>query len=188
MQEDPTVLLSKRQNSVETPTPGSDLAAVRSAIKMIEALRCKLRAFEVPTEGPTTAVCDSGAVRASATRPGLTLTKKRQPSRGCFSCDSQSVGGARAGELGWRTHKDCISAKEGGAVGHSRLLKSELVCVGFLPLITNMDAFGHAQLVGFPRAVNLLSTFYRQKPNLAAFKARAVSGILQHRIEGTELS
>jgi hypothetical protein len=50
---------------------------MKNAVKVIEALRYKLRMFGVPIEGPTNIFCDNGAVCANTTmRPESTLTKK----------------------------------------------------------------------------------------------------------------
>jgi hypothetical protein len=72
----PTIWFSKRQNSVEASTFGSEFTAMKNAVEMIEALRYKLRMFGVPIEGPTNIFCDNGVVCANATRPKSTLTKK----------------------------------------------------------------------------------------------------------------
>ncbi len=72
----PVIWFSKRQNSVEASTFGSEFTAMKNAIEMIEALRYKLRMFGVPIEGPTNIFCDNGAVCVNTTRPESTLTKK----------------------------------------------------------------------------------------------------------------
>ncbi len=54
----PTMWFSKRQNSVEASTFGSEFTAMKNAVEMIEALRYKLRMFGVPIEGPTNVFCD----------------------------------------------------------------------------------------------------------------------------------
>ena len=49
----PIIWLSKRQNTVETSTFGSEITAMKNSVELIEALRYKLRMFGVPIEGPT---------------------------------------------------------------------------------------------------------------------------------------
>ena len=71
----PTIWFSKRQNSVEASTFGSEFTAMKNAIEMIEALHYKLRMFGVPIDGPINIFCDNGAVCANTTRPKSTLTK-----------------------------------------------------------------------------------------------------------------
>jgi hypothetical protein len=49
---------------------------MKNAVEMVKALRCKLRMFGVPTDGPTNVFCDDGAVCVNATKPESTLSKK----------------------------------------------------------------------------------------------------------------
>jgi hypothetical protein len=72
----PIIWFSKRQNSVEASTFGSEFTAMKNAVEMIEAMRYKLRMFGVPIDGPTNIFCDNGAVCANTTKPESTLTKK----------------------------------------------------------------------------------------------------------------
>ena len=67
---------SKRQNTVETSTFGSEFVAMRIAVELIEALRYKLRMFGVPIEGPTNVFCDNEAVTKNSIYPESTLAKK----------------------------------------------------------------------------------------------------------------
>ena len=72
----PIVRYSKRQNTVETSTFGSEFIAMRTAVEHIEALRYKLHMFEIPIEGPTNVFCDNEAVFKNTTIPESTLKKK----------------------------------------------------------------------------------------------------------------
>jgi hypothetical protein len=72
----PIIWYSKRQNTVETSTFGSEFVAMRIAVELIEALRYKLRMFGVPLDGPTNVFCDNEAVTKNATIPESTLKKK----------------------------------------------------------------------------------------------------------------
>ena len=49
----PIIWYSKRQNTVEASTFGSEFQAMKNAVELIEALRYKLRMFGVPIDGPT---------------------------------------------------------------------------------------------------------------------------------------
>ena len=49
----PIIWHSKRQNTVETSTFGSEITAMKNAVELIEALRYKLQMFSVPMEVPT---------------------------------------------------------------------------------------------------------------------------------------
>jgi hypothetical protein len=72
----PIVWFSKRQNTVETSTFGSEFVALRTAIDLIEGLRYKLRMMGVPLEGATNIYCDNESVVRNTTTPESTLKKK----------------------------------------------------------------------------------------------------------------
>ena len=72
VQNSPVLWVSRRQNTVETSTFGSEFVALRNARDVIIALRYKLRMFGVPLEGPAQVYCDNQGV-----------VKKYQHSRIC---------------------------------------------------------------------------------------------------------
>ena len=72
----PILWHSKRQNTVETSTFGSEFIAMRTAVEMIEGLRYKLRMFGVPIDSPANVYCDNEAVVRNTTSPESTLKKK----------------------------------------------------------------------------------------------------------------
>ena len=72
----PVIWHSKRQNSVESSTFGSDVMELKNAIELIEVLCYKLRMFGVPIEGPTNIFCDNEAVYKNCSIPESTLRKK----------------------------------------------------------------------------------------------------------------
>jgi hypothetical protein len=72
----PILWYSKRQNTVETSTFGSEFVAMRISVELVEALRYKLRMFGIPIEGPTNVYCDNEAVTKNAIYPESTLKKK----------------------------------------------------------------------------------------------------------------
>jgi hypothetical protein len=53
---------SKRQNTVERSTFGSEFVALQIAVEQLEALRCKLRMFGVPIDGLADACHDNQSV------------------------------------------------------------------------------------------------------------------------------
>jgi hypothetical protein len=67
---------SKRQNTVESSSFGSEFIALRVATEKLEALRYKLRMMGVPIDGPANVFCDNESVVKSSTRPESTLKKK----------------------------------------------------------------------------------------------------------------
>ena len=72
----PILWFSKRQNTVETSTFGSEFIAARIAVELVEALRYKLRMFGIPIEGPTNCYIDNDSVVSSSTQPESTLKKR----------------------------------------------------------------------------------------------------------------
>jgi hypothetical protein len=67
---------SKRQNTVESSSFGSEFVALRIATELIEALRYKLRMFGIPVEVPTNVYCDSKLVVTNASIPTSVLNKR----------------------------------------------------------------------------------------------------------------
>ena len=72
----PIVFFSKRQNTVESSTFGSEFIAMKQSVELIEALRYKLRMMGFPIEGPTSLFCDNSAVVINTTTPESTLKRK----------------------------------------------------------------------------------------------------------------
>ena len=72
----PIVWYSKRQNTVETSTFGSEFIALRIAVELITSLVYKLRMFGVPIEGEARVLCDNESVVKSSSYPESTLKKK----------------------------------------------------------------------------------------------------------------
>ena len=76
LQRAPIIWYSKRQNTVETSSFGSEFCAMKTAIEQIEALRYKLRMMGVPLDGETSVFCDNESVFKNASLPESTLKKK----------------------------------------------------------------------------------------------------------------
>jgi hypothetical protein len=72
----PIIWFSKKQNTVESSTFGSELVALRIAKELIVALRIKLRMFGVPVDGPADVYCDNQGVVNNTSKPESTLSKK----------------------------------------------------------------------------------------------------------------
>ena len=72
----PILWFSKKQNTVETSSFGSEFVAMKTAVELIESLRYKLRMFGIPLEGPTNVFCDNQACVTNSTVPVSTLSKK----------------------------------------------------------------------------------------------------------------
>jgi hypothetical protein len=76
LQNTPVIWQSRRQNTVETSTFGSEFVALRTAQDLIVALRYKLRMFGVPIDGPAHVYCDNQGVVKNTSIPESVLTKK----------------------------------------------------------------------------------------------------------------
>lgn len=83
VQNAPIIWYSKRQNTVESSSFGSEFVALRIAKELLVALRIKLRSFGVPIvgphdddNGPALVHCDNNGVVKNTTRPESTLSKK----------------------------------------------------------------------------------------------------------------
>ena len=72
----PILWYSKRQNTVETSTFGSEFIAMKTAVEQVESLQYKLCMFGVPLEGPMNMFCYNEAVFKNASIPDSTLKKK----------------------------------------------------------------------------------------------------------------
>lgn len=72
----PIIWYSKRQNTVEGSTFGSEFVAQRTALEAIKALRYKLRMFGLELDGPADVYCDNQSVVNSSQVPSSTLAKK----------------------------------------------------------------------------------------------------------------
>jgi len=67
---------SKKQNTVESSSFGSEFVALRIAKEMIVALRYKLRMFGIPLWGPASVLCDNQGVVKNTSLPELALSKR----------------------------------------------------------------------------------------------------------------
>jgi len=72
----PVLWYSKRQNTIETSTFGSEFVALNIATEMVEGFRYRLRMMGAPIQGPVTTFCDDDSVVKNVTNPASTLTKK----------------------------------------------------------------------------------------------------------------
>ena len=72
----PVTWYSKRQNTVETSTFGSEFVAMKIATELIIGLRYKLRMMGIPIDGPASVFCDSQSVVVNSSIPESTLKKK----------------------------------------------------------------------------------------------------------------
>ena len=72
----PIIWYSKRQNSVEVSSFGSEFVAMRIGVEMVKALRYKLRMFGIPIEGSANVFCDHQSVVTNVSTPESVLRRK----------------------------------------------------------------------------------------------------------------
>ena len=72
----PIIWVSKRQNTVESSTFGSEFVAMRSLVELLIGLRYKLRMFGVPIDGPCNVFCDNEPVSNASMCADVTLKRK----------------------------------------------------------------------------------------------------------------
>ena len=76
LQNAPIIWFSKKQNTIESSSFGSEFVALRIARDMIVALRYKLRMFGIPIRGPASVLCDNQGVVKNASLPESALSKR----------------------------------------------------------------------------------------------------------------
>ena len=76
VQNAPIIWFSKRQNTVESASFGSEFVALRICKDQIVALRYKLRMFGIPIDGPANVFSDNRGVVKNASIPESTLMKR----------------------------------------------------------------------------------------------------------------
>ena len=76
LQMAPIIWYSKKQETVEASTFGSELVALRIACEINDGLRYKLRMMGIPLTGPTNGYCDNQSVVHNASKVESTLGKK----------------------------------------------------------------------------------------------------------------
>ena len=72
----PVIWISKRQNTVESSTFGSEFVAMRTLVETIIGLHYKLRMFGVPLDGPCNVFCDNEPLTNASMSASVTLKRK----------------------------------------------------------------------------------------------------------------
>jgi hypothetical protein len=85
----PIVWYTKKQNTVETSTFGSEFVALKIATEMLRGLRYKLRMMGIPIAGPSYIYCDNNSVVINSSSPASTLKKKSNSI--AYHCVRESV-------------------------------------------------------------------------------------------------
>jgi hypothetical protein len=91
----PIIWYSKRQNTVETSTFGSEFIAMKTAVEQVEALRYKLRMLGIPIDGPADLYCDNESVFRNSAFPESVIKKKHNSIAYHKTRESQAAGSVR---------------------------------------------------------------------------------------------
>ena len=107
----PIIWYSKRQNTVDTSSFGSEFIALRIATEMIEGLRYKLCMFVLPINGPADLFCDNQSVVTNVSVPSYVLNKKHDSI--CYHRvrEAHTAGTIRVGWISGEYNKADIGTK-----------------------------------------------------------------------------
>ena len=111
VQSAPVIWYSKRQNTVETSTFGSEFIAMKIAVEQVEALRYKLRMMGIPIEGPANLYCDNESVFKNSSFPESAIKKKHNSIAYHKSRESQAAGSVRVAWIPGTTNPADIFTK-----------------------------------------------------------------------------
>jgi hypothetical protein len=95
----PIIWYSKRQNTVESSTFGSEFIALKQSIDIVEGLRYKLRMMGIPVDDTTTIYCDNEAVVRNSTAPESMVKKKHNSICYHRAREAQAAGHIRVGQI-----------------------------------------------------------------------------------------
>ncbi len=118
----PVTWYSKRQNTVETSTYGSELVALRIATEALLAIRYKLRMMGIDFHHTATILCDNMSVVINMQLPSSSLKKKHNSVAYHRSREVVSIGVARLGHVSSKTSMSDILTKPGTAAAYHVLL------------------------------------------------------------------
>ena len=122
----PIKWFSKRQNTVETATYGSELVAMRIAIEALLELRYKLRMMGIPVEKTSTLLCDNHSVIVNTQLPSSNL-KKKHNSVAFHKCrEAVAAGIVRTAHIDGDCNPSDILTKPKGPADHYKLVRLPL--------------------------------------------------------------
>ena len=111
VQNAPIIWFSKKQNTVESASFGSEFVALRAARDMIVALRYKLRMFGIPVIGPANVLCDNEGVVKNTSIPESTLSKRHNSINYHTVRESAAAGILRVGKEDGETNLSDVFTK-----------------------------------------------------------------------------
>jgi hypothetical protein len=121
VQNAPIIWFSKKQNTVESASFGSDFVALRAARDMIVALRYKLRMFGIPVIGPANVLCDNQGVVKNTSIPESTLSQRHNSINYHTVRESAAAGILQVGKEDGETNLSDVFTKVLGRVKRYQL-------------------------------------------------------------------
>ena len=113
----PIMWYSKKQNSIETSSFGSEFTALKTGIEMLEGLRYKLRMMGIPLLGHAHVKVDNNAVVLNTSDPTSTLKKKSNSIAYHYVRSKVAAGIARISYENTKTNlADMLTKIQGGTV------------------------------------------------------------------------
>lgn len=113
----PILWHSKRQNSIESSTFGSEFMALKMCSELVQGLRYKLRMFGIPLDGPAHIRVDNMSVVNNTTLPESVLKKKSNSIAYHFVRENVANGTIRvAWESTLTNLADCLTKAQPGPV------------------------------------------------------------------------
>ena len=117
---------SKRQNTIETSTYGSELVASKIAVEAALAMRQKLRMLGIKVSKPTTILCDNQSVVYNMTLPSSTLKKKHHLLSWNKCREAVAIEAVRFAHIGSKWNQADLGTKAVGPVDCYRLLRAPM--------------------------------------------------------------
>jgi hypothetical protein len=122
----PIIWYTKKQNSVETSTFGSEFMAEKSAVEIVKGMRYKLCMLGIPLDGPAHLRVDNMSVVANTTAPESTLKKKSNAIAYHFVRESVAADIIQIGYETSKTNKGDILTKAHTGPERQRLISTIL--------------------------------------------------------------
>jgi hypothetical protein len=122
----PIMWYSKKQNSIETSTFGSEFMALKTAVDIIKGMRYKLRMMGIPLDGPTHVRVDNMSVVKNTTIPESVLKKKSNSIAYHYTRESVAAGSILIGYETSKTNKADILTKTHAGAERQRIIQGIL--------------------------------------------------------------
>ena len=120
--QSPVAWYSKRQNTIESSSYGSELVAMRIAVEALLAMRYQLRMLGIAFNPTSTILCDNEGVIMNTQRPSSNLKKKHNAVAYHRTREAISIGVARTAHVSTTVNlSDILTTPKGPAVYYQLL-------------------------------------------------------------------